>query len=72
MVVVFGLMKRRETKMIITAGATIATTASTPVETVSFSLWGKEMLGSVREKGRWLGVVWEKPKPMRATPLEYY
>lgn len=61
MLVVAGLIERTETKTMITAGATTATTASTPVETVSFSLWGKEMLGSVREKGRWLGVVWLKP-----------
>jgi hypothetical protein len=41
---------------IMTAGAIRATTTRTAVETVSFSVYGKEMLGSVRENGLWFGL----------------
>lgn len=41
-----------------------------PDETVSFSLYGREMAGSVREKGRWAGVTFESPAPIPAKPLK--
>jgi hypothetical protein len=42
-------------RMTITAGASTETRIRVALETVSCSVKGKEMSGSVREKGRWLG-----------------
>lgn len=44
--------KRSDTAHMITAGATKPTTAKTAEDTFSFSTYGKEMSGSVSEKGR--------------------
>ena len=44
--------KMSDIAKIITAGATRPTTAKTAEDTFSFSTKGKEMSGSVREKGR--------------------
>ena len=49
--------KTRHTRAIIMAGAIQDTSTNVAVETFSFTTYGKEMVGSVRENGRWFGEI---------------
>lgn len=61
--------KIKQTKKMMTAGATSATTASNHVGMVSGSVCGKEMDRSSSEKGRWYGLISFQPAPTAAMPL---
>lgn len=58
-----------QTTKVIIPGTINAMAASKPVGTFSFSTRGKEMLASVRSKGRLFGEIYEIAAPMPATIL---
>ena len=62
--------KTMATTKTVMAGKRRERTARTAVEIFSW-VWGKEIDGSTRVKGRWLGVILQKPAPTAAMALNY-
>lgn len=62
-------VKMSATRAVTIAGITREIENSAPVGTFSCSTYGKDMLGSTGENGRWYGLAFQKLVPIAAIPL---